>query len=121
MIGDSLVRGLGGMGPVAVMGGIVLLAMVLTQTMHNAAVAIIVTPIAIGSAQTLGSDPGAFCVAVIVACSATFMMPYGHPAPYLVQEPGGYTQGDYIRFGLGLNVLAAAVILLVVPILWPLG
>jgi len=46
-------------------------------------------------------------------------MPYGHPAPFLVQEPGNYRAGDYLRFGIGLNVLALAVILLVVPLVWP--
>lgn len=46
--------------------------------------------------------------------------PYGHPAPFLVQEPGGYRGGDYLRVGLGLNVLALAVILTLVPLLWPL-
>jgi di/tricarboxylate transporter len=47
-------------------------------------------------------------------------MPYGHPAPFLVQEPGGYKAGDYVRFGLGLNILAIIVILGLVPLLWPI-
>jgi di/tricarboxylate transporter len=46
-------------------------------------------------------------------------MPYGHPATYLVQEPGGYTAGNYFKFGIGLNLIAFAVILLLVPLLWP--
>ncbi|MFP4260981.1 MAG: hypothetical protein ACLFS1_07870 [Opitutales bacterium] len=46
--------------------------------------------------------------------------PYGHPAPFLVQEPGNYRSTDYIRFGLGLNAIALIVILGVVPLVWPL-
>jgi len=83
------------------------------------AVAIIMTPIAINAANLIGADPRGFCVAVVVASSAAFMMPYGHPAPFLVQEQGGYRGRDYVHFGIGLNVLTLAVILLLVPRIWP--
>ncbi|HKK19746.1 MAG TPA: SLC13 family permease, partial [Opitutales bacterium] len=119
-VGNSLISLLGGLGPLAVLGGVVLLCMLLTQPIHNAAVAIIMTPIAINAAETLGSNPRAFCVAVVIACSATFLMPYGHPAPFLVQEPGNYRNSDYLRFGLGLNLIALVVILTVVPLFWSL-
>ncbi|MDX1681476.1 MAG: SLC13 family permease [Phycisphaeraceae bacterium] len=119
-IGEGLVAGLGPLGPIAVLGGVVLLAMALTQPIHNAAVAIIMTPIAIDAARGMEADPKAFCVGVIVACSAAFLMPYGHPAPFLVQEPGGYGAGDYLKFGTGLAIIALAVILGVVPLIWPI-
>ena len=118
-IGEVLISGLGSFGPVAVLGGLVLLCMVLTQPIHNAAVAIIMTPIAINAAMLLDADPRGFCAAVIVACSAAFLMPYGHPAPYLVQDPGGYQAADYLKFGIGLNLIAFVIILVMVPILWP--
>jgi di/tricarboxylate transporter len=118
LIGDMLVSSLGEFGPLAVMAGVVLLCMILTQPIHNAAVAIIMTPIAINAAELMGSNPRAFCVAVLVACSTTFLMPVGHPAPLLVQKPGKYTTADYVRFGLPLNILALAVILIVVPLVW---
>ena len=119
-LGSALVAGLGGLGPVAVLAGVSVVTMVLTQPIHNAAVAIIMTPVALDAAARLDSDPHGFCAAVVVACSASFLMPYGHPAPYLVKEPGGYRAGDYVRYGLGLNLLALAVIVGVVPLLWPL-
>ena len=118
-IGSGLVESLGSFGPLAVMGGIVLLTMILTQPIHNAAVAIIMTPIAINAAQMMDSSPRGFSIAVLVAASTTFLLPYGHPAPFLVQEPGRYTPKDYIRFGLPLNVLAFIVIILIVPVFWP--
>lgn len=120
IVGGLLVHGLGALGPVAVMAGIAVLAMALTQPIHNAAVAVIMTPIAIDAARTLESSPRAFSVAVLVACSTTFLMPYGHPAPYLVQTPGAYTSVDYLKFGSGLIVIALAVIIGGVPMLWPL-
>ncbi|MFP4540005.1 MAG: SLC13 family permease [Opitutales bacterium] len=120
LVGSGLVGLLGTLGPLAVMGGVVVLTIVLTQPIHNAAVAIIMTPIAINAAAQMGSSPRAFCVGVLVGCSLSFLMPFGHPAPLLVQEPGGYSKGDYIRYGLPLVLIALAVILLVVPLLWPL-
>ncbi len=54
----------------------------------------------------------------LIGASHAFLMPYGHPATYLVQEPGGYTAGNYFKFGIGLNLIAFAVILLLVPLLW---
>lgn len=118
-VGTGLTAALGGMGPLAVLGGIAVLCMVLTQPIHNAAVAIIMTPIAMNAAGIMGVDPRGFCVAVVVACSAAFLMPYGHPATYLVRDPGGYSTGDYLKFGLGLNVMVLAVLLVMVPLLWP--
>jgi len=120
LVGEGLIALVGDFGPLAVLAGVVVLTMVLTQPIHNAAVAIIMTPIGIDAAGLVGADPRAFAVGVLVACSTAFLMPYGHPAPLMVQEPGGYGAGDYVRFGLGLNVIAFGVILGLVPLLWPL-
>lgn len=120
LVGDLLISTLGKFGPLVVMAGVVLLTMILTQPIHNAAVAIIMTPIAINAAELMGSSPRAFCVAVVIACSTTFLLPYGHPAPLMVQTPGKYKAVDYVKFGLPLNILALIVILLVVPWIWPL-
>ncbi|KEO74909.1 hypothetical protein EL17_04315 [Anditalea andensis] len=120
MIGDGLVNVLGGYGALIVMAGISLLTMILTQPIHNAVVAIIMTPIAINAAELMGSNPRAFCIAVMVSCSSTFLMSVGHPAPLMVQIPGNYNAVDYIKFGLPLNIIAMAVILIIIPLFWPL-
>lgn len=118
LIGAALIDGLGGLGPLAVLGGVAVLTMILTQPIHNAAVAIIMTPVAINAANAMGASPAGFCVGVIIAASAAFMMPVGHPAPMLVQEPGGYKPSDYLKFGAGLCVITLAVILVMVPLFW---
>jgi di/tricarboxylate transporter len=120
LIGETLIAALGGFGPLAVLAGVAILAMMLTQPMHNAAVAIIMTPIALNAANLMQSDPRPFAVAVIVACSASFLMPYGHPAPLLVEKPGGYRGRDYLAFGAGLSLIVLLVIVALIPLLWPL-
>lgn len=118
LVGNLLVSSLGGIGPIAVMGGIVLLTMALTQPIHNAAVAIIMTPIAINAAELMGSSPVAFSIAVLIACSTTFLLPYGHPAPYLVQVPGKYKKEDYYKFGFPMMFIGFAVIMGIIPLVW---
>ena len=92
--------------------------MVLTQPMHNAVAALIMAPIAIDIANHLGSSPKAFALAVMVGASSSFLMPYGHPAVILIKEPGEYKVKDYIKYGIGLNIIALLVVALIIPLLW---
>ena len=78
------------------------------------------TPIAIDVANQLDSNPHAFAAAVIIAASSKFLLPIGHPAPLLVKAPGRYVARDYVRFGSGLSVLSMLIVVLVIPLIWPL-
>jgi di/tricarboxylate transporter len=120
ILSDLLVRSLGPAGPLAVLLGVAVLAILLTQSIHNAAVAVIMTPVAMDVAFQMGANPRAFAVAVILGASAAFLLPVGHPAALLVQHPGGYQLRDYLKFGLGLMLLYLLVIAFVVPLVWPL-
>jgi di/tricarboxylate transporter len=95
------------------------IAMVLTETVTNNAVAIIVTPIAITLAQSLGVDPRPFVVAVMFAASASFMTPIGYQTNTLVYSVGGYKFTDYLRLGTPLNLLCAVVAAIFIPVFWP--
>jgi di/tricarboxylate transporter len=108
-------------GPLTILGILALATLLLTQALHNAAAAAVMTPIALDAAQQLGANPKTFAVAVLVAASMSVLMPTGHPAPQLVRGKGNYTTGDYLRFGSGLVVLTLMVILVVVPWLWPIA
>jgi di/tricarboxylate transporter len=99
-----------------VVGGV---CMALTQPLHNAVVAVIMTPVALDFANSINANPRAFAVAVIVGASATFLMPVGHPASVLVQKPGSYRPKDYFVFGIGPCLIALATIGIVVPWIWP--
>jgi di/tricarboxylate transporter len=120
MIAGFIVDTAGGYGSLYALIAVAFLAMLLTQPMHNAVVAVIMTPVAIKVAGALSSNPKAFAVAVIAGASASFLMPVGHPAPLLVKEPAGYTNSDYLKFGIVLSLAILVVIAFLVPILWPL-
>lgn len=97
-----------------------LLAMALTETVTNNAVAVIVTPVAISLGTQLGVDPRPLVIAVMMGASASFATPIGYQTNTLVYGPGGYRFSDFIRVGLPLNVLMAVTAAAVIPLVWPL-
>jgi di/tricarboxylate transporter len=105
--------------PIVALALVYLLSMTLTETVTNNAVAIIVTPVAISLAETLGVDPRPFVVAVMFAASASFMTPIGYQTNTLVYSVGGYRFTDYLRLGTPLNALCAIIAIVVIPVFWP--
>ena len=96
------------------------LTSVLTEMISNNAVAVVVTPVAIGLAQALGVDPRPLVVAVMVAASASFATPIGYQTNTLVYGPGGYRFTDFMRIGIPLNITVGLIASLMIPVLWPL-
>ncbi|WP_102224996.1 SLC13 family permease [Acidimangrovimonas sediminis] len=92
----------------------------LTELVTNNAVALVVTPIAIGLAHSLHVDPRPLVVTVMFAASASFATPIGYQTNTLVYGPGGYRFTDYVRFGLPLSLIMAIVVSVAVPLIWPL-
>ena len=89
----------------------------LTQPMSNQAAALVMLPLAIGTAKTLGYDPRPFVIGITVAASNSFITPL-EPSCMLVYGPGHYTFMDFVRVGAGLTLLAFAVSMLVIPLVF---
>ncbi|HSG43178.1 MAG TPA: SLC13 family permease [Anaerolineales bacterium] len=119
-IADGMLSVIGGMGPLAALAGIYLLAALITQPMSNAAAMVLVVPIAIDTAQSLGANHLAFVLAVVVGGVTSFLTPVGHKANVLVFGPGGYKFFDYARVGGLLTVMIFIVTMIVLPIFFPL-
>lgn len=109
-----------GLPPWLIVLGIYALTSFLTELVTNNAVAVIVTPIAIGLAQSMGLDPRGLVVAVMMAASASFATPIGYQTNTLVYGPGGYRFADFLRVGIPLNLVMAGVACVVIPLIWPL-
>lgn len=110
---------LSGFPPIVALALVYCLSMALTETVTNNAVAIIVTPVAIGLAHSLGVDPRPFVVAVMFAASASFMTPIGYQTNTLVYSVGGYKFADYLRLGTPLSALCAVTSIVLIPVFWP--
>ena len=120
IIVNAVAPALGGLPPFLMIWAIYLLTSVLTELVSNNAVAVVVTPIAIGLASALGLDPRAFVVAVMVAASASFATPIGYQTNMLVYGPGGYRFTDFLRVGVPLNISIGILASLLIPVFWPL-
>ncbi|UYV36933.1 SLC13 family permease [Rhodobacteraceae bacterium D3-12] len=97
-----------------------LLTSLLTEMVSNNAVAVVVTPIAIGLAEAMGVDARPLVVAVMVAASASFATPIGYQTNMLVYGPGGYKFADFLRVGVPLNLSIGLLASAIIPFLWPL-
>ncbi|WP_246557247.1 MULTISPECIES: SLC13 family permease [Roseovarius] len=103
-----------------VIWAIYLLTSLLTEMVSNNAVAVVVTPIAIGLAEAMGIDPRALVVAVMVAASASFATPIGYQTNTLVYGPGGYRFTDFLKIGVPLNLSIGVLASALIPVFWPL-
>ena len=97
-----------------------LLRSVLTEMVSNNAVAVVITPIAIGLADALGYDARPFVVAVMVAASASFATPIGYQTNTLVYGPGGYRFTDFMKIGIPLNLSMGILVSAIIPWVFPL-
>ena len=99
---------------------IYLISSILTELVSNNAVAVLMTPIAIGLATTLGLDPRPLVVAIMIAASASFSTPIGYQTNTLIYGPGGYKFIDFLKFGIPLNLSLAPIVSFIIPLVWPL-
>lgn len=111
---------LGDASPRVVILAISLATLVLGQFISNVATVLVMAPIALSVADSLGSSPLPFMMALAVAGAAAFFTPIATPANTMIFAPGGYRFTDYWRLGLPLAVLYVAVAVLLVPIIWPI-
>jgi len=120
LVAEGLVNTLGDLSPVALMAGVFLLTTGFSQVINNTATAVLVAPIVMQAAITLGVSPYPLLMIVAVSASTAFLTPIGTTTNILVYSPGSYRFTDYIKVGLPLMLLFLAVSLVLVPVFWPL-
>ncbi len=119
MIADRLVEWASPAGPLALVAVFFLLTVLLTQPLNNAAAALLVLPIAVTAARTMGLDPRPFAVATCLGASCSFLTPF-EPACLLVYGTGRYRFYDFARVGGPLTLLAFVVAMALIPRFWPI-
>jgi di/tricarboxylate transporter len=95
------------------------MTMLLTELITNNAAAVLMYPICMAAAQTLGVDPKPFVFAVMMAASASFSTPLGYQTNLMVFGPGGYRFTDFLKVGIPLQLLLWIVAVTVIPLVWP--
>lgn len=100
---------------------IMITAMAVTPFLNNAATVLVMGPIAVSFATTLGFRPEAFLMAVAIGAGSDFLTPVGHQCNTLVMGPGGYRFSDYPRLGLPLSFLIVIVSVPTLMWFWPVS
>ncbi len=120
LVVDALAPYLITLSPVLLVLAVYSLTSFLTELVTNNAVAVILTPLVIALGTALGIDPRGLVVAVMMGASASFATPIGYQTNTLVYGPGGYRFTDFLRIGIPMNLLLAAVAAIFIPVFWPL-
>lgn len=107
-------------GPGVVLAVIYIATALLSEIVSNNSTAVLMVPIAITVATTLGLDPKPFVMAVAFAASSSFMTPMGYQTNAMVFGPGGYRFMDFIKAGTPLKLIFWVISSLLIPILWPM-
>ena len=110
---------LAGLSPTLMLVLIYGLTLAMTELMTNNAAAALMFPIGYSVAVTTGLEPMAFVMAVALGGSASFLTPYGYATNLMVQNLGGYSRQDYIRFGWLVSLAYSSVVLLLLPRVFP--
>lgn len=119
MVASGLASSLGSLGPVAILAGIYVTTSVMTLFISNTATAVLMAPIALGTATSLGLNPLPFLFAVTYAASLCFASPFSTPPNALVMPAGQYTTLDYLKVGLPLQLLLGVLMVFVLPLIFP--
>jgi len=120
LVATNLVHVVAAYGPRAILTGVFVLTALGTCVVPGAALVLLLSPIVLQTARESGLSPHALMIAMALPASASFLSPISHPSNLLVMGPGGYRFTDFLKVGLPMTVLLFAVVLLVLPWLWPL-
>ncbi|KJS28761.1 MAG: carboxylate transporter [Desulfatitalea sp. BRH_c12] len=115
----ALISAVGDLGPRWVVAALFIVTVIGTQVIPTAALVVLMAPVALSAASSLGISPHLLMMTVAIAASASFASPLSHPAHLLVMGPGGYRFTDYVKVGVPLTIIALLVSVGLLPILWP--
>ncbi len=119
LLADGVVRIAGPFGNLAILGGLMGLTLLINPFVPTVVNAVIMTPIGLATAASLGVSPYPFVMGIAYMVAACFMTPVSHPANLLVMSPGGYRFTDYLKNGIPIALIALVVSLILLPLVFP--
>ena len=119
LIVGALISAVGEMGPRVMLASLFVLCAAIGLFISNTATAVLMAPIALGTAQQMGVSPYPFAMTIAIAASAAFMTPVSSPVNTLVLGPGNYKFMDFIRVGVPFTVLVMVVSVIAIPWFFP--
>ena len=120
LLSSTVTEYAGPLGPYAVLAGLFTLSSMLSQALDGAPSVVVLTPVALQTAEQLNLSPYPIMMGISLAASAAFMTPFSHKANLLVMGAGGYKVMDYLKVGTPLTIVILIVLVLLVPVFFPL-
>ena len=118
-LANGIVHVLQPLGAIGVLSGLVFVTIILAPYLSSSAAALVILPISISVAHTMGAHDRPFEIAVMLAPSISFIAPL-EPSFLLIYGPGKYRYSDFVRIGLGATFLLALTLIILVQWIWPL-
>ncbi|GJA32326.1 SLC13 family permease [Aeromonas caviae] len=119
LIVGALISAVGEMGPRVMLASLFVLCAVIGLFISNTATAVLMAPIALGTAHQMGVSPYPFAMTIAIAASAAFMTPVSSPVNTLVLGPGNYKFMDFVRIGVPFTALVMVVSVIAIPWFFP--
>ncbi len=117
-VADFIIQIFRPMGSYGILGGFILLTVLLTQPLSNAAAALVVLPIGLQTAAQLEVNPITFAIGIMMAASVSLLTPF-EPSCILVYGPGKYKFFDFVKIGGLLTLILMVILLITIPIFFP--
>jgi di/tricarboxylate transporter len=109
----------GGASPQVILAGFIVLTSLLSHFLSNNSTAVLLVPVGIATAASLGVDARPFIIGIAFGASACFATPIGYQTNLIVYGPGGYTFLDFLRLGLPMVIISCGGAALFIPTFWP--
>jgi di/tricarboxylate transporter len=121
LLAQLLLKTGAGLPPAATLAILLMGTMAFSNIVNNAAIAVVMAPIAVSLSEGLHVSADPFLMAVALGASSAFLTPIGHQSNTLVMGPGGYEFGDYWKLGLPLSLIVVAAGVPLILRFWPLS
>ena len=120
LIADQVVSMTQGLPSWSIIALVMVITMFMSDIINNAATAMIMGPISVGIAISMGVSMDPFLMSVAIGASCAFLTPIGHQCNALILGPGGYRFSDYWRMGLPLEIIITVLGTPLILYFWPL-
>ncbi|MDZ7657662.1 SLC13 family permease [Fodinibius sp.] len=120
IIGEGMVELTSAYGTRAVLAGVIIITVILTEIITNNGAVALMFPIVLSVAETQGMEVRGLVVGITLAASMSLITPIGYQTNLMVYGPGNYKFTDFFKVGFPLQIALWSVLIFLIPYVWPM-